>query len=70
MCCSQPALPPLTIAAEKTDFAEARYHPRIPSKWISDDDLTFWYNFSVLGRHDKARYRFNLEKAIIKLQEH
>lgn len=70
MCCSQPALPPLTLAAEKTDFADARYHPRIPSKWISDDDLTFWYNFSVLGRHDKARYRFNLEKAIIKLQEH
>jgi hypothetical protein len=61
---------PWTIAAEKTDFTEARYHPRIPSKWISSDGLTFWYNFSVLSKIDgKARYRFNLEKAVIKLRK-
>ena len=59
---------PWTTAAEKTDFDEARYHPRIPSKWISRDGLTFWYNFSVLAQGDKERYRFNLEKAVIKLQ--
>jgi hypothetical protein len=61
---------PWTIAAEKKDFTEARYHPRIPSKWISGDGLTFWYNFSVLSKADgKARYRFNLEKAVIKLRD-
>lgn len=61
---------PWTIAAEKKDFAEARYHPRIPSKWISSDGLTFWYNFSVLSKIDgKSRYRFNLEKAVIKLRD-
>ena len=60
---------PWTIAAEKTEFTEARYHPRIPSKWISSDGLTFWYNFSVLAPGDKTRYRFNLEKAVIKLRD-
>ena len=60
---------PWSIAAEKTDFVEARYHPRIPSKWISRDGLTFWYNFSVLAPGNKTRYRFNLEKAVIKLRD-
>ena len=60
---------PWTIATEKTDFSESRYHPRIPSKWISGDGLVFWYNFSVLQKRDESRYKFNLEKATIKLRQ-
>jgi hypothetical protein len=61
---------PWTIAAEKTDFTEERYHPRIPSKWISTDGLTFGYNYSVLSKRlGKSRYKYNLDKAVVKLRD-
>jgi hypothetical protein len=61
---------PWTIADEITDFTEERYHPRVPSKWISSDGLSFGFNYSVLSKNlGKSRYRYNLEEAHIILRD-
>jgi hypothetical protein len=66
---------PWSVVKEVTNFPvypdkndqERRYHPRIPTKWISDDGLRFMYNYSVFRGNGDPYYKYNLQRARIVL---
>ncbi|MEQ8658826.1 MAG: hypothetical protein RIC24_16105 [Hyphomicrobiales bacterium] len=45
---------------------EDRFQPRIPSKWISDDGLSFYLLYSCIPR---GPYQFNIHKCQLKTRE-
>jgi hypothetical protein len=49
------------------DDQERRYHPRVPTKWISDDGLRFLYNFSVFRNKGEPFNKYNLQRGRIVL---